>query len=90
MILNHQKSSKWEPHYDGPYTIDKQHQSGTYSLCNALNEVINGRFSPDMLKLIDKNNKYSQNNLNSEKSSFEIQSIVDHKSTPNEFEYLMK
>ena len=90
MILNHQKSSKWEPHYDGPYTIDKQHEGGSYSVCNALNEVLNGRFTPDMLKLIDKNNQISENNSNSDKSSFEIQSIVDHKSTPKGFEYFVK
>ena len=91
MILNHQKSSKWEPHYDGPYTIDKQHEGGSYSLCNALNEVINGRFTSDMLKLIDKNNQFSaENNSDSNKSSFEIQSIVDHRSTSKGFEYFVK
>jgi hypothetical protein len=91
MILNHQKSSKWEPHYDGPYTIDKQHEGGSYSLCNALNEVINGRFTSDMLKLIDKNNQFSEKiSDTSDKSSFEIQSIIDHKTTPKGFEYFVK
>jgi transposase InsO family protein len=91
MILNHQKSSKWEPHYDGPYTIDKQHEGGSYSLYNALNEVINGRYTSDMLKLIEKNNQGSTNiQLNSDKSSFEIHSIVDHKSTPHGYEYFVR
>jgi chromobox protein 5 len=91
MILNHQKSSKWEPHYDGPYTIDKQHEGGSYSLYNALNEVINGRYTSDMLKLIEKNNQGSTNiQLSSDKSSFEIHSIVDHKSTPHGYEYFVR
>ena len=107
MVLNHAKSSKWEPHYDGPYTVDKQHRGGNYSLKNAMGVVLDTKYTVEMLKLIDKNdnntsiqvdksqviNDKSRDNtdeIDSDTSSYEVQSIVNHRVKAHGYEYFVK
>jgi hypothetical protein len=91
MVINHQKGSKWEPHYDGPYTVDHRHAGGAYTLRNALDEVLNERFTIEMLKPTGATSSESEAQELDDAESYEVAKVLDHRLVqPRGYEYLVK
>jgi len=44
-------SSKWEPVYEGPFTILRQHKGGTYSLMDTMGELLPRKVPISQIKL---------------------------------------
>ena len=97
------RASKWEPVYEGPYTILKQHQGGTYSLLDAMGELLSRRVPISQIRItnpiVDKNTSKINTNVSGgevlgnkkdDKSSFVIEKIVDHRKQDGVFDYLVK
>ena len=53
MALDRNRNSKWDPVYDGPYTIVRQHRGGTYELRDVTGAIVPGRRTIEMLKELD-------------------------------------
>jgi hypothetical protein len=52
MAINKTRSSKWDPQFEGPYEVVKQHRGGAYTLKDATGEIVPRRRTIDMLKPI--------------------------------------
>ena len=52
MLKDPIRASKWDPVYEGPYTVIKQHEGGAYSLKDALGRTLPRRCTVDMMKSI--------------------------------------
>ena len=52
MAVDHTKSSKWDPVYEGPYEVVEQHRGGAYSLKDLTGEIMSTKRTIDMLKVI--------------------------------------
>ena len=55
MVVNPMKKSKWEANYEGPYTVIKRTQAGTYVLKDQLNVELKRNYAIDQLKIINVN-----------------------------------
>ena len=58
--IDQTKTSKWEPVYEGPFTIAEKHEGGTYSLTDVTGERINRRMTIDMLKPVLQQQKQTE------------------------------
>ena len=52
MAVDHTKSSKWDPVYEGPYEVVEQHRGGAYTLKDLTGEIMSTKRTIDMLKVI--------------------------------------
>ena len=52
MVLDKTRTSKWDPIYEGPFTIVSQTNGGTYVLKDATDVNLDRRFTIDMLKIV--------------------------------------
>jgi hypothetical protein len=52
MAIDHTKESKWDPVYEGPYTVAAVHRGGNYTLRGADGQNLSRRRTIDMLRLI--------------------------------------
>jgi len=52
MAIDHTRASKWDPVYEGPFRVVKQHEGGAYSLADITGEILPRRRTIDMLKPI--------------------------------------
>ena len=50
-IVDVTRSSKWEPVYEGPYTVLQQHRGGTYSLLDATGELLLRRIPISQIRI---------------------------------------
>ena len=82
--LDATRSSKWDPVYEGPFTVVRQNTGGAYILKDLTGIELKRNFTIEMLKVID-----SDPNSNIS-DHWEIEKIVDHKRENNEDYYLVK
>lgn len=52
MAIDHTRTSKWDPVYEGPFTITEVHKGGSYTLHDRTGEVLPRRMTTNMLKYI--------------------------------------
>ena len=50
-IVDVTRKIKWEPVYEGPYSILHQHKSGTYSLLDVMGEILPRRVPISQIKI---------------------------------------
>jgi hypothetical protein len=53
MAINSLQGSKWKLYYKKLFSIAKQNKGGTYSFIDAMEEIMNCKFTIEMLKLVD-------------------------------------
>ena len=52
MAVDQTRSTKWDPVYEGPYTVVKQNRGGAYQLKDATGELLKRKMTMEMLKVI--------------------------------------
>ena len=52
MAMDHTRQSKWDPIYEGPFTVKKQSDGGAYVLSDYNGEELERRYTVDMLKVL--------------------------------------
>ena len=50
-IVDVMQGSKWEPVYEGPYSVLHQHKSGTYSLLDVMGGILPRRVPISQIKI---------------------------------------
>jgi hypothetical protein len=106
MARNFGSKSKWDDRYIGPYEVIQQHEGGAYSLREPTGEIMDGRFTIEQLKPVDrhvtknvkKNAPGSQSVVDGavrqagreQENSYEVSKIVGHRQTPDGCEYLVR
>lgn len=84
MMLDATRSSKWDPVYEGPFSIIRKNKGGAYILKDRLGETLKRAVPPDQLKLIFRN----VSDTVIEETSYKIDKITDHRMTKKrKFEY---
>lgn len=89
MVLDQTRKSKWDPIYEGPFTISRVTRNGTYYLLDNTGKELNLRFAVNQLKVLDvpSGKGLTDSNLNDsesmitkivEEEAFEIEEILDH------------
>ena len=85
MVKLPNRASKLSPLYEGPFTVVRKTQAGTYVLKDEMNELLHRDYVPSELKVV------SIDETNIEDELYEVQEIRDHRQDPNgEREYLVK
>ncbi len=83
MTLNPLRT-KWDPVYEGPFTIKQRHEGDSYELLNALGQPLERRVTIDMIKPI-------QHYEPEEEQHYRVDKIVDHtRSEDGEFIYKVR
>ena len=79
-IVDVTRGSKWEPVYEGPYSILRQHKSGTYSLLDVMGEILPRRVPISQIKILEAgiDTTASEGGGNEEKH-FVVKRIIEHR-----------
>ena len=88
MTVDPTQASKWNPVYQGPYTVKERNQGGAYTLVNELDEEMLPRRTIEMLKPLQPSEKLKERV--SKDKNYEVEFIVDHRKTKDGDEYLVK
>jgi transposase InsO family protein len=93
MALDQTRASKWDPVYEGPFTVIKQDQGGAYVLQDADGQILKRKMTINMLKPLEF--PVSDDGTSSEEGDIvhlEVKKILDHKQNSNGsgFSYLVK
>jgi ribonuclease HI len=84
MVKVRQRPSKLSPIYDGPYTVIRRNQGGSYELKDEMNEILHRNYVPSELKVVNVDEKAIDDEY------FEIEAIRDHRGKAANREYLIK
>ena len=103
MVLDATRQSKWDPVYEGPYTVVSQHEGGAYFLKDITGKIDSRRFTIDLLKSIPaiaadgtpSGGGSKTRELATEEAPndhYEVERIVDHaeKEDHQGYQYLVK
>lgn len=104
MAIDQTRASKWEPTYEGPFTVDHQDRTGAYILRDALGETLPAKRTASMLipasaeVELGKSKERKELDLDtggestSENGSWEVRSVVDHRKASNGkgYDYLIR
>ena len=88
MAIDPNKASKWDPVYQGPYTVKERNKGGAYTLINELGEEMLPRRTIEMLKPVQQSSKLADRAQSG--SNYEVERVMDHRKTTNGDEYLVK
>ncbi len=86
MALDHTRSSKWDPKYEGPYTVAICHKGDSYTLKGPDGQMLPRRRKLDTLKVIPSlvsptgGEEGTQNDSN---DHYEVERILDHEMMPD-------
>ena len=83
VIKNVHRSGKTEPRYTGPFTITGLNQGGAYTLADATGEAHTCNVPPSHIKVVSDDIALSD-------EVYEVESILDHKGRPGNYQYLIK
>jgi len=84
MMHDATKKSKWDPVYEGPFSIVRKNKGGAYVLRDRLGETLKRTVPPDQLKLIMRKN----GDPAIEADSFKVDKITKHRTAKGgKFEY---
>ena len=76
MSVDSTHASKWNPVYEGPYTVLQQPHDGSYSLQDDLGQELSRHRTIEMLKVVNKDKLNSKPTNQSQ--SFAVEKILDH------------
>jgi hypothetical protein len=85
MIKDPTRQNKFEPVYIGPYTVVRRTRGGTYVLKDATGDPLDRSVPADQMKLISR----SRRHIDDERPIYEVEEILDHRGTPDAYEYLI-
>lgn len=87
MMIDVTRESKWDPVYEGPFTVVRKNKGGAYILKDRLGEVLKRTVPPDQLKLVVRNG----NDPAVEETSYRVDKITKHRTTKaGKFEYYVE
>ena len=82
--LDHTRKSKWDPVREGPFTVVRQTEGGSYELKDRTNTILPTKRAIEMLTVQEE--VEPEDDL----QSYEVEKILDHKERPQGFEYFVK
>jgi hypothetical protein len=85
MIVDPERQNKFEPKYIGPYTIVRRSRGGAYVLKDSTGDLLDRKVPADRMKLISR----SQRKLDIERPAYEVERIISHRGTPDNYEYFV-
>jgi len=78
------RSNKLAPIYEGPFTVVRKTQGGTYVLKDETNELLHREYVPSELKVVSIDEKAIEDEI------YEVEAIRDHRGDVGHREYLVK
>jgi hypothetical protein len=84
MVRLDRRAGKLAPIYEGPYTVVRRNQGGSYELKDEQNQLLHRNYTPSELKIVNIDESSIENEY------FEIEDIRDHRGPPGNREYLVK
>ena len=84
MAKVHTRGSKLAPTYEGPYTVLRKTEGGSYILQDETGALMPRDYSPSELKLISHNSVISTDDL------YEVEAIIAHRGKAGQREYLVR
>ncbi|MGH2611975.1 MAG: RNase H-like domain-containing protein [Rhabdochlamydiaceae bacterium] len=93
MALDTTRESKWDPVYEGPFTVVRQTNGGSYILKDATGDELSRRYAISMLKVVDvPSGGESEHVIEDDKQSFEVKEVLKHRQDKSgkSYEYLVR
>ncbi|CDH61576.1 hypothetical protein RO3G_15136 [Lichtheimia corymbifera JMRC:FSU:9682] len=84
MVKVQSRGSKLAPAYEGPYTVLRKTQGGTYTLQDETGALMPRDYVPSELKLISQDEVVPVDEL------YELEAIIKHRGPPGNREYLVR
>jgi len=79
------KVSKWDPNYEGPFSVVRRNKGGSYILKDKTGDELKRRFTVDMLKLAKETTKGGK-----EDKHYDVERILSDKMIDGAVHYLVK
>ena len=86
MIIDKNRSNKFEPKFVGPYIIVRRSRGGSYILRDMSGDMLDRRVPADQLKILNRTKRKIDETL----PIHDIDRIVRHRGEPGRYEYLTK
>ena len=90
MAVDQNRTSKWEPVYQGPYTVVERTKGGAYQLKNELDQLMEPKRTIDMLKPVGAKASLELGSKLGKGDNFVVETIIAHKKTERGYNYLVK
>lgn len=92
MVKDVSRTNKMQPYYEGPYTIVRKTQGGSYVLRDEQGLLTDRNYAPNQLKLLSHDELVDTTETFKKNDTFyTVQSIVDHKQlSPGKYEYRVR
>lgn len=84
MVRLKSRSSKLAPLYEGPYTVVRKNQGGSYELKDEQSDLLHRNYTPSELKIVNMDESHIEDEY------YEVDDIRDHRGPPGNREYLVK
>ncbi|KAJ8651513.1 hypothetical protein O0I10_012926 [Lichtheimia ornata] len=84
MVRVQSRGSKLAPAYEGPYTVLRKTQGGTYVLQDETGALMSRNYVPSELKLISQDDVVPIDEL------YEVEAILNHRGQPGKRQYLVR
>ena len=84
MVRLPNRANKLAPLYEGPYTVVRRTQGGSYILKDEQNELLHRDYTPSELKIVSMDESVIEDEY------YEVEEIRDHRGTAGKREYLVK
>ena len=81
MIKLSYRSNKLAPIYEGPFTVVRKTQGGTYVLKDGTNELLHQEYDPSEFKIVSIDEKAIEDEI------YEVEAIRDHRGDIGHREY---
>jgi hypothetical protein len=78
------RTSKWDPHYEGPFTVIRRNKGGAYLLQDADGEKLERKFPVEQLKVLQRTDNMSKEPV------YKIKRLTDHRDNSGKTEYLVE
>lgn len=86
MVIDKNRTNKFEPKFIGPYTIIRRSRGGSYILRDMSGDMLDRRVPADQLKILNRSVRKVDRDL----PIHDIDYVVNHRGDPGKYEYLIK
>ncbi|SAL97878.1 hypothetical protein [Absidia glauca] len=83
-LLKPTRTTQLESKYTGPFKVVKKNRGGAYTLQQSNGELLPKHYPPSALKGV------SQDPILEEEDRWEVESIINHKGTPGNYQYKVR
>ena len=92
MVVDQTRGGKWEPRFEGPFTVEQRHSGGAYTLLDAAGNPLAAKRTVDMMLVLPMRKPETKEDRLEKDQHWEVFKVLDHRVMTNNcgYEYLVR